>query len=91
MDYLERVTFNPEQCGGRPCVRGMRIRVKDVLEMLAGGASEAQILADYPDLEIEDIRACLQLPPLKPITPCSKRREADHRRPTAAFAGRSTA
>lgn len=60
MDYLERVTFNPEQCGGRPCVRGMRIRVKDVLEMLAEGASEAQILADYPDLEVEDIRACLQ-------------------------------
>ncbi len=60
MDYLERVTFNPEHCGGRPCVRGMRIRVKDVLEMLAEGASEAQILADYPYLEVEDIRACLQ-------------------------------
>jgi len=60
MDYLERITFDPEQCSGRPCIRGMRIRVKDVLEMLAGGASEAKILEDFPDLEIGDIRACLQ-------------------------------
>jgi uncharacterized protein (DUF433 family) len=60
MDYLERIPFDPEQCGGRPCIRGMRIRVKDVLEMLAGGASEAQILKDFPDLEAADIRACLQ-------------------------------
>jgi uncharacterized protein (DUF433 family) len=59
-NYLGRITFDPEQCGGRPCIRGMRIRVKDVLEMLAGGASEAQILEDFPDLEAEDIRACLQ-------------------------------
>ena len=56
---MDRITINPAQCGGRPCVRGMRIRVKDVLDMLAGGASEAEILEDYPDLEIEDIRACL--------------------------------
>lgn len=60
MNYLDRVTFDPEQCGGRPCIRGMRIRVKDVLEMLASGASEAQILEDFPDLEVADIRACLQ-------------------------------
>lgn len=60
MDYLERITFDPEQCSGRPCIRGMRIRVKDVLEMLAGGASEAKILEDFPDLEAGDIRACLQ-------------------------------
>lgn len=45
--------------GGRPCIRGMRIRVTDVLEMLAGGATEAQILADFPDLELEDLRAAL--------------------------------
>ena len=45
--------------GGRPCIRGMRIRVTDVLEMLAGGATEAEILADFPDLEVEDIRAAL--------------------------------
>jgi len=56
---MNRITVNPEQCGGRPCVRGMRIRVKDVLDMLAEGASEAEILQDFPDLEAEDIRACL--------------------------------
>ena len=55
---MERITINPEQCGGRPCIRGMRIRVKDVLDMLADGATEAEILADYPDLEAEDFRAC---------------------------------
>jgi uncharacterized protein (DUF433 family) len=59
LKYLDRITFDPEQCGGRPCIRGMRIRVKDVLEMLAGGASEAQILQDFPDLEAEYIRASL--------------------------------
>jgi uncharacterized protein (DUF433 family) len=55
-----RITVEPGTCGGRPCIRHMRIRVKDVLEMLASGASEDQILADYPDLEREDIRACLE-------------------------------
>jgi len=60
MSYLNRITFDLEQCSGRPCIRGMRIRVKDVLEMLAGGASETQILEDFPDLEAADIRACLQ-------------------------------
>jgi uncharacterized protein (DUF433 family) len=56
---MERITFNPEQCGRRPCIRGMRIRVRDVLDLLAAGVSEADILADYPYLEAEDIRACL--------------------------------
>jgi len=60
MSYLDRITFNPKQCGGRPCVRGMRIRVMDVLDLMASGVSEQDILADYPDLEAEDIRACLQ-------------------------------
>ena len=60
MNCLDRITFNPKQFGGRPCIRGMRIRVKDVLELLANGASEAEILRDYPYLETEDIRACLQ-------------------------------
>jgi uncharacterized protein (DUF433 family) len=60
MNYLERITFNPDQCGGRPCIRGMRIRVKDVLDMLAAGASEAEILESYPYLEREDIQASLQ-------------------------------
>jgi uncharacterized protein (DUF433 family) len=56
---MDRITFNPNQCGGRPCIRGMRIRVKDVLDLLAAGVSEAEILADFPYLESEDIRACL--------------------------------
>lgn len=58
-DGMNRITIDPQQCGGRPCIRGMRIRVKDVLDMLAEGATEQQILQDYPDLEPEDIRACL--------------------------------
>lgn len=56
---MDRITINPDQCGGRPCIRGMRIRVQDVLDMLAEGGGEAEILRDYPDLEAEDIRACL--------------------------------
>ncbi len=60
MSYRDRITFNPNQCGGRPCIRGMRIRVKDVLDLLASGMSEAEILKDYPYLQSEDIRACLE-------------------------------
>lgn len=56
---MSRITFDPAQCGGRPCIRGMRIRVEDVLELLASGVTEAEILSDYPYLEPEDIRACL--------------------------------
>lgn len=52
--------MNPAQCGGRPCVRGMRIRVTDVLDLLAQGLSTEQILAEMPDLELEDIAAALQ-------------------------------
>lgn len=58
-DLLSRITISPDQCGGRPCIRGMRIRVQDVLDMLAGGASHEQILADFPYLEPDDIRASL--------------------------------
>ncbi len=60
MSYLDRITFNPEQCGGRPCIRGMRIRVVDILDLLAAGVPETEILQDFPDLEAEDIRAALQ-------------------------------
>ena len=60
MNYLERITFNPNQCGGRPCIRGMRIRVKDVLDLVAAGIPEAEILATYPDLEADDIKASLE-------------------------------
>lgn len=56
---LSRITVRPEQCHGRPCIRGVRIRVADVLEMLANGISAEEILQDYPDLEADDIRACL--------------------------------
>ena len=56
---LERITQTPGKCGGRPCIRGMRIRVSDILETLADNVSAAEILADFPDLEIEDIQACL--------------------------------
>jgi uncharacterized protein (DUF433 family) len=60
MSRLERITVNPNQCGGRPCIRGLRIRVKDILELLAAGASWEEILEDYPYLEAEDITAALE-------------------------------
>lgn len=57
---MHRITFDPKVCGGRPCIRGMRIRVKDVLEMMAAGATEVQVLESYHYLEREDIQAALQ-------------------------------
>ena len=60
MKYFERITVDPNQCGGRPCIRGMRIRVKDILDLLAAGVSEQTILKDYPYLEPDDIRAVLE-------------------------------
>jgi uncharacterized protein (DUF433 family) len=59
MDYRDRITVEPGKRGGKPCIRGMRITVYDVLEYLAAGMSEDQILGDFPDLTREDIRACL--------------------------------
>ena len=56
---LARITQISGQCGGRPCVRGMRIRVTDILEMLAENVSISEILEDFPDLELADIQACL--------------------------------
>jgi len=56
----ERITKNPEQCGGKPCVRGLRIRVSDVIELLANGLSPTEILEELPALEAEDITACLR-------------------------------
>ncbi len=58
-DQSERITVNPKQCGGRPCVRGMRIRVVDVLDLLATGLSAEQVLEELPDLELEDVQASL--------------------------------
>ena len=60
MSMLDRITMNPEVCGGRPCVRGMRIRVKDVLDLMAAKVPEAEILDDFPYLEADDIQACIE-------------------------------
>ncbi|MEM9398908.1 MAG: DUF433 domain-containing protein [Verrucomicrobiota bacterium] len=59
MSYQDRITIEQGKCGGRPCIRKMRIRVKDILELLAQGADWNEILEDYPYLEKEDIQACL--------------------------------
>jgi uncharacterized protein (DUF433 family) len=59
-NLLERITINPKQCGGRPCIRGMRIRVSDVLDLFASELSAAQILEEMPDLEADDLKAVLQ-------------------------------
>jgi uncharacterized protein (DUF433 family) len=56
----DRITVNPEQCGGRPCIRGLRIRVSDVLDLLASGLSPRQVLEELPDLEPEDVAAALR-------------------------------
>lgn len=56
----DRITVNPKQCGGHPCIRGMRIRVSDVLDLFAAGLSPDQILEEMPDLEYEDLQAALQ-------------------------------
>jgi uncharacterized protein (DUF433 family) len=59
-ELADRITVDPAQCGGRPCVRGMRIRVTDVLDLLANGLTLEQVIEDLPDLELEDVRACLR-------------------------------
>lgn len=59
MDYEGRITVEPGKRGGKPCIRGLRITVSDVLEYLASGMSQEEILKDFPDLTIDDIRACL--------------------------------
>jgi uncharacterized protein (DUF433 family) len=57
---LDRITVDPEVFGGRPCIRGLRVRVKDILDLLAGGASRSEILQDFPYLESDDIAAALE-------------------------------
>ena len=59
-ELLARITVNPEQCGGRPCIRGMRIRVVDILDLFAAGLSAEQVLEELPDLEMDDVKAALQ-------------------------------
>lgn len=56
---LDRITVDPKQCGGRPCIRGMRIRVSDILDLFATGLGAAQILDEMPDLEPDDLKVCL--------------------------------
>lgn len=58
-ELLKRITINPRQCGGRPCIRGMRIRVSDVLDLFAAGLSANEILTEMPDLEADDLKAAL--------------------------------
>ncbi len=60
MGYQDRITIDPNKRGGKPCIRGLRITVYDVLEYLASGMSEEEILRDFPDLKGEDIKACLE-------------------------------
>jgi uncharacterized protein (DUF433 family) len=59
MDYRQLITIEPDKRSGQPCIRGLRITVQDVLEYLASGMSIEEILADFPDLTADDIRACL--------------------------------
>jgi uncharacterized protein (DUF433 family) len=68
-DLLTRITSNPDMCGGRPCIRGMRIRVTDILQMLAEGVSSDEILRDFPDLEPDDIKACLTMAAMRTDIP----------------------
>jgi len=58
-DLLKRITLNPRQCGGKPCIRGMRIRVIDILDFISNGLSHKEIIEELPDLEEEDIRAAV--------------------------------
>jgi len=60
VELMDRITVNPDQCGGRPCVRGMRIRVIDVLDLLAAGLTVEQLVEELPDLELADVSACLR-------------------------------
>ena len=59
-EVFERITVDPKQCGGRPCIRGMRIRVVDVLDLLASGLTAQQVIEELPDLELADIEAALR-------------------------------
>jgi uncharacterized protein (DUF433 family) len=60
VELMDRITVNPDQCGGRPCIRGMRIRVIDILDLLAAGLSADQVVEEIPDLELADISAALR-------------------------------
>ena len=65
----DRITVDIEQCGGRPCIRGMRIRASDVLDLLANGLSPEQVIEELPDLELADVQACLRFASLRVADP----------------------
>ncbi len=69
MSTATRITTNPRQCGGHPCIRGMRIRVTDVLDLLGAGLSQEAILDELPDLEEDDIRACIEFAEFDKLPP----------------------
>ncbi len=69
-ELMDRITLNTEQFGGRPCIRGMRIRVIDVLDLFAAGLSATQVLEEMPDLEMEDLKAALQYAASTPDDGC---------------------
>lgn len=58
--WHQRITIDPEQCGGRPCIRGMRVRVSDVLDLLAAGLTPSEVVGELPYLELEDVEASLK-------------------------------
>jgi uncharacterized protein (DUF433 family) len=68
-EIADRITVDPEQCGGRPCVRGMRIRVTDILDLLASGLTQEEVLEELPDLTTEDVAACLRFASHRPDHP----------------------
>lgn len=69
-DVVSRITHDPAQCGGRPCIRGMRIRVTDVLDLLASGLTPVEVLEELPDIEAADIEACLRFASRRLDHPC---------------------
>jgi uncharacterized protein (DUF433 family) len=72
MTYLaDRITVDPEQCGGRPCIRGLRIRVSDVLDLLASGLTPEQVVEELPDLDLEDVWASLKFASQRLTIRCS--------------------
>jgi uncharacterized protein (DUF433 family) len=87
MKLLERITVEPDKCGGRPCIRGMRIRVTDILGMLAEGVPHEEILQDFPYLEPDDIKAALAYALGRRIMRFCNQRELSRGCPTAASLG----
>lgn len=69
MPRIDRITVNPLQCGGRPYIRGMRIRVSDVLDLLAAGLPPSEVVTELPDLESDDVSACLRYASLRTSQP----------------------